>query len=62
MDILVTGAKGFVGRNLCEQLKTMEGVIVHEIDVDSAPGELENYAAGCDIVYHLAGVNRPKDT
>lgn len=72
MRILVTGAKGFVGRNLCAQLRNIrdgkagwyEGVAVEEVyeyDVDSAPDELEAWCRDADFVFNLAGVNRPKD-
>ena len=72
MKILVTGAKGFVGRNLCAQLRNIrdgkarwyEGVAVekiYEYDVDSAPEELEAWCRDADFVFNLAGVNRPKD-
>lgn len=72
MNILVTGAKGFVGKNLCENLKnirdgkdrtrtvTVENVF--EYDVDSAAEELDEWCAKADFVFNLAGVNRPKDT
>ena len=72
MKILVTGAKGFAGKNLCAQLKNIkEGkarcygdlVIdeVFEYDIDSTPEELDQYCAQADFVFNLAGVNRPKD-
>lgn len=72
MNILVTGAKGFVGRNLVENLKnirdgknrTRPGITIEEIyeyDLDSAPAQLDTYCAGADFVFNLAGVNRPKD-
>ncbi len=72
MKILVTGAKGFVGKNLCAQLKNIkEGkarcygdlVIdeVFEYDIDSTPEELDEYCQKADFVFNLAGVNRPKD-
>ena len=73
MNILVTGAKGFLGRNLVENLKalrdgknrTRPGITVTKIfgyDLDSTPEDLDRYCAECDFVFHLAGVNRPKDT
>lgn len=71
MKILVTGAKGFVGRNLCAQLRNIqagkakcyENVVVesvYEYDVDSTAAELDAYCKDCDFVFNLAGVNRPK--
>ena len=72
MKILVTGAKGFVGRNLCAQLKNIkEGKArcygdvtvdaVFEYDLDSTSEELDRWCAEADFVFNLAGVNRPKD-
>lgn len=70
MKILVTGAKGFVGRNLVESLKKIkEGKDksrsfaveeIYEYDIDSSVQELDTYCKECDFVFHLAGVNRPK--
>ncbi len=73
MKILVTGAKGFVGKNLCLELKNIKdgkakcyGDLavdeVFEYDIDSTPEELERYCRECDFVFNLAGVNRPKET
>lgn len=73
MKILVTGAKGFVGRNLVSQLHNIqsgkarnyaisgEEITVYEYDVDSTPEELDQYCRQADFVFNLAGVNRPKD-
>ena len=72
MNILVTGAKGFVGRNLTENLKnirdgknrTRPAIHVDEIyeyDLQNTPEELDAYCAKADFVFNLAGVNRPKD-
>lgn len=72
MKILVTGAKGFVGKNLCCQLNNIkEGKArcygdlqvdeVLEYDIDSTPELLDSWCGECDFVFNLAGVNRPKD-
>ena len=72
MNILVTGAKGFVGRNLCENLKNIRDgknrtrpalcvENVFEYDLDTDPALLDEYCAKADIVFNLAGVNRPKE-
>ena len=72
MKILVTGAKGFVGKNLCWALKNIaEGKdrrfpglridSVFEYDLDSTPEELDAWCKECDFVFNLAGVNRPKE-
>ena len=72
MRILVTGAKGFVGRNLCSQLNNIkEGKArwygdvkidaVYEYDIDSTPEQLDQWCKDCDFVFNLAGVNRPQD-
>src|SRR5699024_6372680 len=60
MNILVTGAKGFVGKNLTQELKN-RNYKVSEFTEESAPSLLEEYTKECDFVFHLAGVNRPKD-
>ena len=60
MKILVTGAKGFVGKNLCATLKTKEHT-VYEYDVDTSEELLQEYCRDCEFVFYLAGVNRPKD-
>ena len=60
MKILVTGAKGFVGRNLCLTLKQMPDIEVLKYDLGDE-AKLDAYIAECDFVMHLAGVNRPKD-
>ena len=71
MNILVTGAKGFVGRNLCENLKNIRdgknkttGLVLDEIyeyDLDSTDDELDKYCEKTDFVFNFAGVNRPKE-
>ncbi len=72
MKILVTGAKGFVGKNLCTQLNNIkEGKAksygnltiseVYQYDIDSSPTELEDYCRNATFVFNLAGVNRPQN-
>lgn len=60
MNILVTGAKGFVGKNLCAELKNL-GHNVLEFDINNTTEDLKSFAKECEFVFHLAGVNRPKD-
>ena len=73
MNILVTGAMGFVGKNLCAALKNIRDgkdkrfpnlkiEEIYEYDIDSTPEELDQYCKDCGFVFNLAGVNRPKDT
>lgn len=74
MKVLVTGAKGFVGRNLCEALKNIANgkdrrkkyqsllpLAVYEYDRDGTQEELSFYCSAADFVFNLAGINRPKD-
>ena len=60
MKVLVTGAKGFVGRNLCLALGQMPGIEMLKYDLGDE-AKLDGFLAECDFVMHLAGVNRPKD-
>ncbi len=77
MKILVTGAKGFVGKNLVEFLKCIRDgkdrvhkingldnpsdLVIYEYDKNNSPEELDKYCQNCDFVFNLAGVNRPLD-
>lgn len=72
MNVLITGAKGFVGRNLVENLKCIRDGKnrtrpsihinkIYEYDLDSTSTQLESYCADCGFVFNLAGVNRPKN-
>lgn len=60
MNVLVTGAHGFIGRNLTAHLKAREGCVVTLFDVDDSSDDLRAGLETADIVYHLAGVNRPQ--
>ena len=74
MKVLVTGAKGFVGRNLCAALANIRDskdrrpkyqallpIEVYEYDLSSTPEELDDWCSKADFVFNLAGVNRPKE-
>ena len=77
MKILVTGAKGFVGQNLCAALREIKlghdqradhmicenpaDIEVYSYDVENTLADLDAFCADCDFVFNLAGVNRPKD-
>jgi len=60
MKILITGSKGFVGKNLIAKLRNQGYTDLLEFDVDSIPDLLSKYARDCEFVFHLAGVNRPE--
>lgn len=60
--ILVTGANGFIGKNLIVALRAQRpACTILPVDIDSAPDDLENALATADFIFHLAGVNRPRD-
>lgn len=72
MKILVTGAKGFVGRNLIATLNNIrtgkdksfgikDDITIYEYDIDSNPALLDVFCTDCDFVFNLAGINRPKE-
>ena len=61
MKILVTGAKGFIGKNLICELHNQGYQDIYECDTDTDPDTLERFCSDCDFVFNLAGVNRPKN-
>ena len=71
MKILVTGSKGFVGKNLVENLKNIKSGKnrtrpdlhiddIFEYDMDTSPDMLDKFCKSCDFVFNLAGINQPK--
>ena len=60
MNVLVTGARGFIGRNLISHLQARKGCVVTAFDIDNSTADLRAGLRAADIVYHLAGVNRPQ--
>ncbi len=73
MNILVTGAKGFMGRNLVENLKNIRDGknktrpnikidSIYEYDRDNTIEQLDCFCGNCDFVFNLAGINRPKES
>ena len=73
MNILVTGSEGFLGRNLCENLKCIRDgknrsrpnihiTNIYEYDRGNTPEQLDRYCHNADFIIHAAGINRPKET
>jgi UDP-2-acetamido-2,6-beta-L-arabino-hexul-4-ose reductase len=61
MKILITGSKGFIGKNLVTELLNRKVGEILEFDKGNSLGELETFVSTCDFVFHLAGVNRPQN-
>jgi UDP-2-acetamido-2,6-beta-L-arabino-hexul-4-ose reductase len=61
MKVLITGAKGFIGKNLSLYLKNHEDLTLFCFDLENSKAELDNWLHEADFVYHLAGVNRPQN-
>ena len=59
--ILITGGRGFLGRNLAAHLRVRNDSETLIFDQDNSPADLEHWLGVADVVFHLAGVNRPKD-
>lgn len=62
MNVLVTGSNGFVGNNLITALNRIESIMLFKYDVNGAADQLNKYLKVSDVIYHLAGVNRPSNT
>jgi UDP-2-acetamido-2,6-beta-L-arabino-hexul-4-ose reductase len=61
LKILVTGAEGFIGKNIVAELNNRGYSAIYKYDLDSVPELLDKYTGDCDFVFHLAGVCRPKE-
>jgi len=61
VKVLITGANGFVGKNLTAELETRNDIEVFKYDIDTDPNLLDTYTKQCEFVFHLAGVNRPEN-
>ncbi len=61
MKILITGSKGFIGKNLISELRNQKYENIYEYDIDSPESDLVDFTKDCDFIFHLAGVNRPKE-
>jgi len=61
MKILITGASGFIGKNLISELRNRDYAEIFEYDIDTDPNLIDQYCKQADFVFHLAGVNRPEN-
>lgn len=61
MKILITGSKGFIGKNLIAELRNRKYTDILEFDLDTDMERLDEYTEKCEFVFHLAGINRPQD-
>jgi len=59
--VLVTGSSGFIGKNLCKRLEETEGLDILRFEREHTPDDLKQFLSKADFVFHLAGINRPKD-
>lgn len=60
ITVVVTGSEGFIGKNLCQSLQRRADVLLHRFDKNNTREELERWIKRADVIYHLAGVNRPE--
>jgi UDP-2-acetamido-2,6-beta-L-arabino-hexul-4-ose reductase len=58
--ILITGSSGFLGQNLCEHLSQRKDIVLKKFDLESSIDDLKELVANFDVIFHLAGVNRPE--
>jgi UDP-2-acetamido-2,6-beta-L-arabino-hexul-4-ose reductase len=58
--ILITGSSGFLGRNLCDHLSQRENIVLKTYDLENSLNELKEFINDSDVIFHLAGVNRPE--
>lgn len=61
MKLLITGAKGFIGKNLVARLRNQQYFEIYEYDIDTDLSLLDSYCREAEFVFHLAGVNRPRE-
>ena len=61
MNVFVTGSKGFIGKNLILALSRIQGLSIYEYDITDEENKLKDAISKADIIYHLAGVNRPQN-
>ena len=61
LKILVTGSKGFIGKNLIAELRNQGYTDIYYFDRNTDEKLLDEYAKDCDFIFHLAGVNRPEN-
>ena len=60
--VLITGAQGFIGSNLCARLRGIKDLAVFSFDIQDGESELEDWLNQADIIFHLAGINRPENS
>ncbi|MDR1385714.1 MAG: NAD-dependent epimerase/dehydratase family protein [Planctomycetaceae bacterium] len=59
-NVLITGSSGFLGKNLCAHLQRRENVAIQRFDLDTPEADLQKFVTEADVIFHLAGINRPE--